>query len=210
MSLASHAVHPIPEETRRVAQAAFPRPSRCRQRRERWGTIDDAAAVRALYPPRGPPAEAPGRLAFVTVRPCADALTDRQAAAAVRSRIDWKYALGLERTDAGFHYSVLATFRTRLVTGGAEPLRLDGMLTRVHACGLLQAGGRARTDAPHVVAAIRALKRWACGGEALRAALTDLASVAPDWHRQQVAADWVERYGTRIADCRVPKGAAQR
>ena len=72
--------------------------------------------------------------------PCADALTARQAADAVRSRIDWKYALGLELTDAGFHDSVLAKFRTRLVTGGAEQMRLDVMLTRFHACGVLTAG----------------------------------------------------------------------
>ena len=35
---------------------------------------------------------------------------------AVRARIDWKYALGLELTDPGFHFSVLTEFRARLVT----------------------------------------------------------------------------------------------
>jgi transposase len=63
MSLASHAVPPLPEETRRVAQAACPRPSQFMQRRDRLGTIDDEAACGTLYPPRGQPAEAPGRLA---------------------------------------------------------------------------------------------------------------------------------------------------
>jgi transposase len=140
----------------------------------------------------------------------ADALTDRQAADAVRSRIDWKYALGLELTDAGFHYSVLSKFRTRLVTGGAEQMLLDVMLTRFQAGGLLKAGGRARTDSTHVVAAIRALNRLECVGETLRAALNDLAIVAPDWLRHQVTADWFERYGTRIEESRLPKGEAQR
>src|SRR5262245_13152570 len=96
--------------------------------------------------------------------PCADALTDRQAADAVRRRIDWKYAVGLELTDAGFHDSVLSKFRTRLVTGGAEPMLLDVLRTRFHAGGVLKAWGRARTDATPVVAAIRALHRVACGG----------------------------------------------
>jgi transposase len=210
MSLASHSVHPIPEETRRVAQAAFPRPSRFMQMRDRLGTIYDDAAFGALYPPRGQPAEAPWRLALVTVMQFADALTDRQAADAVRSRIDWKYALGLELTDAGFHYSVLSKFRARLVAGGAEQLLLDVLLTRFHACGLLKAGGQARTDSTHVVAAIRALNRLECVGEMLRAALNDLAIVAPDWLRQQVTADWFERYGTRIEESRLPKGEAQR
>jgi transposase len=142
--------------------------------------------------------------------PCADALTDRQAADAVRRRLDWKSALGLERTDAGFHDAGLSKCRTRLVTGGAEQLLLDVMLTRFHAGGLLTAGGRARTDSTPVVAAIRALNRLACVGETRRAALHDLAVVAPDWIRQQVTADWFERYGPRIAEACFPKGDAHR
>jgi transposase len=125
--------------------------------RDQVGTIDDDAAFGALYPHRGQPAEAPWRLALVTVTPCADAWTDRQATDAVRSRSDWQYALGLELTDAGFHDSVLSKFRTRLVTGGAEPMLVDDMRTRFQACGVLKAGGRARTDSTPVVAAIRAL-----------------------------------------------------
>jgi transposase len=210
MSLASHAVHPIPEETRRVAQAAFPRPSRFMQMRDQLGTIYDDAAFGALYPQRGQPAETPWRLAVVTVMQFADDLTDRQAADTVRSRIDWKYALGLELTDAGFHYSVLSKFRTRLVTGGAEQVLLDALLARFQACGLLKAGGRARTDSTHVVAAIRALNRLECVGETLRAALNDLAIVAPEWLRHQVTAEWFERYGPRIEESRLPKGEAQR
>ena len=44
-----------------------------------------------LFPKRGQPAEAPGRLALVTVLQFAEGLSDRQAAEMVRSRIDWKY-----------------------------------------------------------------------------------------------------------------------
>jgi len=41
-------------------------------------------------PTVGQPAEAPWRLALVTVMQFAENLTDRQAAEAVRGRIDWK------------------------------------------------------------------------------------------------------------------------
>jgi transposase len=116
----------------------------------------------------------------------------------------------LELTDAGFHDSVLSKWRTRLVTGGAEQLLLDGLLTRFQACGLLKAGGRARTDSTPVVAAIRALNRLECVGETLRAALNALAIVAPDWLRPQGTAEGFERYGTRLEASRVPKGEAQR
>jgi transposase len=90
MSLTSHAVQPLPEDTRRVAQAAFPPPSRLMHMRDRLGTISDEAAFGALYPHRRQPAEAPWRLALVTVMQFADALTARQAADAVRSRLDWQ------------------------------------------------------------------------------------------------------------------------
>lgn len=98
-------------------------------------------------------------LALITVMQFAGDLSDRAAATAVRSRIDWKYALSLELTDPGFHYSVLAKFRKRLVTGQAEQVLLDAMLERLQERGLLKAGGRARTDSTHVLAAVRACNR---------------------------------------------------
>lgn len=75
------------------------------------------------------PAEAPWRLALVTVMQFAEGLSDRQAADAVRSRIDFKYALGLELTDPGFDHTVLSEFRARLVAGNSEQVLLDTMLT---------------------------------------------------------------------------------
>jgi transposase len=48
---------------------------------------------------------------LVTVMQFAEDLSDRQAADAVRGRIDGKYALGLELDDPGFDFSVLSEFR---------------------------------------------------------------------------------------------------
>lgn len=56
-------------------------------------------------------------------------LSHRQTADAVRSRIDWKYALSAKLDDPGFHFSVLIEFRARLVAGHAEYLLLDRMLS---------------------------------------------------------------------------------
>jgi len=162
------------------------------QMRDHLGAIYDQAAFEVLSPQRGQPAEAPWRLAFITVMPCAEDLSDRAAANAVRSRIDWQYALSLDLTDPGFHYAVLAKFRKRLVAGQAEQVLLAALLERIPAQGFLKAGGRARTDSPHVLAAVRACTRLECVGETLRAALNDLAVVAPDWRRQQVTAEWCE------------------
>jgi DDE family transposase/transposase-like protein DUF772 len=140
----------------------------------------------------------------------AEDLTDRAAANAVRSGIDWKYALSLDLTDPGCHYAVLAKFRKRLVSGQAEQVLLDALLKRFQEQAFLKAGGHARTDSTPVLAAIRACNRLACGGETLRAALNDLAVVAPDWLRQQISADWFERYGKRWEESRLPQGEATR
>ena len=106
----------IPEVTVQVVRAAFPKGNDCMRLREELGTVFTDEAFAALYPRRGQPAEAPWRLALVTLLQFAERVTDRQAADAVRSRIDWKYLLGLELTDTGFDYSVLCEFRCRLIT----------------------------------------------------------------------------------------------
>src|SRR5579871_801879 len=96
--------------------------------RDQLGTFFEDKQFVDLFPPQGQPAEAPWRLALTCVFQFAEGLSDRQAAEAVRSRIDWKYAQGLELTDPGFDYTVLCQFRQRLIAGNAELRLLDTML----------------------------------------------------------------------------------
>jgi hypothetical protein len=67
----------------------------------------------------------PGQLAMVTVLQFAENLTDRQAADSVHERIDWRYCLGLELTDAGFDFSVLSQFRSRLVVHDLQTMAFE-------------------------------------------------------------------------------------
>ena len=158
----------------------------------------------------GQPAEAPARLALVLVMQFAEGLADRQAADAVRSRIDWTYALGLELTDPGFDYSVLSEFRTRLIAGEGEHLLLETMLTYLQERGLLKGRGTQRTDSTHILAAIRTLNRLAWVGETMRFALNRLAAVAPAWLQTHLQPVWLERYGARVDNDRLPKTEAAR
>jgi transposase len=128
----------------------------------------------------------------------------------VRGRIDWKYALGLELTDPGFHFSVLTEFRARLVVGEAEHLLLDTLLERFKARGLVKARGKQRTDSTHVLAAVHDLHLLELVAETLRAALDDLATVVPDWVRSTAQPAWFERYGRRVEDYRLPKSQDKR
>jgi transposase len=81
--------------------------------RDELGSIYDDELFTSVYAQEGQPAIAPWRLALVSVMQFAENLSDRQAAEAVRARIDWKYALSLPLDDSGFHYSVLSEFRDR-------------------------------------------------------------------------------------------------
>jgi len=210
MSMHPQAIGPIPEETVRVARAAFPRGNPYLSMRDQLGTLYDDQDFATLFSQRGRPAEAPWQLALVCVFQFMEGLSDRQAAEAVRSRIDWKYALGLELADPGFDYSVLSKFRARLRAGSAEMLLLDRMLERFKAQGLLKARGKQRTDSTHVLAAVRTLNRLESVGETLRAALNAVATVAPEWLQEQAIPEWFDRYSTRIEESRLPKGQEAR
>ena len=120
-------------------------------------------------------------MALVTLLQLAKRLCDRQAADAVRSRIDWKYVLALPLADPGFDASVLCEFRARLVAGEAERLLFDAVIEIARARTLLRAGGRQRTDVTHVLSAVRGLNRLAGVLEAMRHALGALAVAAPAW-----------------------------
>jgi transposase len=120
MSLRPCPIGPVPEETARVARAAFPRGSAWLRLRDELGQIYEDATFAELLSHRGRPAEAPWRLALVSVMQFAERLSDRRAPDAVRGRIDWKHAVGLPLDDAGFDASVLCEFRARLLAAAAR------------------------------------------------------------------------------------------
>src|SRR3712207_2912617 len=210
MSLKPSPIAPVPEETARVARAAFRKGNALLKLRDELGTIFADADFADLFPKRGQPGLAPWRLALVTLLQFRETLSDRQAAEAVRARIDWKYLLGFALTDPGFDHSVLCEFRSRLLAGSAEERLLHKLLDACQARGLLKARGRQRTDATHVLASIRTLNRLELVGETLRAALNALAAAAPDWLRTAVPEAWYRRYARRVEDTRLPRAAAER
>ena len=210
MSMTARFSQEVPEETARVARAAFPKGNKYMKIRDELGALYPDQEFAELYPERGRPAASPGRLALTTVIQFAEGLSDRQAAEAVRSRIDLKYALALELTDPGFDYSLLSQFRGRLLENGQERQLLDSLLQRLSQKGLVKAGGQQRTDSSHVLAAIRQVNRLECVGEAIRQALNELATEAPGWLLAQIRPDWFDRYGSRFETYRLPQKQAER
>jgi transposase len=210
MSLQPRENYQVPEETAKVARAIFPKGNLVMRLYDELGMLFHDSDFADLFPREGQPAEAPVRLALATLLQFMEGLTDRQAADAVRTRIDWKYLLCLELTDRGFDHTVLSEFRTRLLAHEAEHRLFNAILDLARARGWLKAGGRQRTDSTHILGAIRAMTRLEGVVEALRHTLNTLAQEAPEWLLAHTRAEWVERYGPRVSDFRLPKGEAKR
>jgi transposase len=113
--------------------------------------------------------------------------------------------LRLELADPGFDASVLCEFRKRLVQGSAEHLLLDALLALSKERGWLKAQERQRTD------------EGACVSEDPSHQPLDVCrrsdAVCPQqlgrcgrlpWLVEHSEAEWVERYGHRIEESRLP------
>lgn len=210
MSLFPHHEYAVPEETERVARAIFPKGNLYMQWYDTFGMLFADEDFRALFPPDGQPALSPVRLSLVLILQFTEGLSDRQAAEAVRTRIDWKYLLGLELTDQGFHYSVLSEFRDRLRGGRMEERLFERVLDHLKRHRLLKVRGRQRTNSTQVLGAIRSMNRLELVVETMRYALNALAVVTPEWTVAHSQAEWVDRYGERASDYRLPQTEAER
>lgn len=210
MSLHPKAIPPVPEDTARVARAAFPKGNIYLKIRDTLGSIYVDEDFADLFSVKGQPAQSPWRLALICVMQYMENLSDRQAADSVRGRIDWKYALSLPLEDSGFDFSALSEFRKRLIEGDSEELLLNRILEQLREKGLLKGHKRQRTDSTHILAAIRPLNRLETLGETFRAALNSLAIAAPDWLAKRLKKDWFDRYGRRVENYRLPKLDSER
>ena len=149
----------IPPETARIARTAFRKGHPYLALRDTLGPLFADASFSDLYAHQGPAGISPARLAVITLLQFREGLSDREAADAVRGRLDWKYLLGLPLDDPGFDASVLTEFRDRLQTDGAALRLLTQLLEHARGQGLLRERGAQRTDGTHVVAAVRRLNR---------------------------------------------------
>ncbi|MEV0186269.1 transposase [Streptomyces sp. NPDC050625] len=140
---------------------------------------------------RGADGASPGQLTLMSVLQFAENLSVRAAVAAVRTRIDWKYALGLELDDPGFDHTMLCEFRARLVDGDAADRLLKAMLNRLAEARLLKAGGRQRTDATHDWRRCVGSAAWSWPGRACGPRLNN----PPSSHRSGCCR-WWSRSGT--------------
>ena len=162
-----------------------------------------------LYHPEGKPGLSPVDLAFVTVFQYLENLSDRQAAEALRVRVDWKYALHLPLGDQGFNFSVLSEYRDRVIRHQAEARLFDRVLQQLQALGLLKRRGRQRSDSLAVLSKVRDLNRLEKVVETLRLAVRSLLETDPTWTRATVPPTWEEAYGVPCVADKLSKADRQ-
>jgi transposase len=188
----------VPELTARVARASNPAGTTAMWVRDRLDGLWADEDFTGWYPRDGRPGISPAQLATVSVLQFLLDLSDRDAAEAVRCRIDFKYALGLDLDDPGFHFSVLGDFRDRLLEEGRADRLLDLALARLKEAGLVRERTTQRTDSTHVLAAVRDLTRLELVTEAVRAALEEVARIAGHVLEGLVDEEWGRRYGRQV------------
>ena len=188
----------VPELTARVARASNPAGTTAMWVRDRLDGLREDGDFAGWYPRDGRPGVSPAQLATVSVLQFLLDLSDCDAAEAVRCRIDFKYALGLDLDDPGFHHSVLGDFRDRLLEEGGRTGSLTWHGPGVKEAGLVRERTAWRTDSTHVLAAVRDLTRLELVTEAIRAALEELARTAGHALDGLVDDDWGRRYGLPV------------
>ncbi|MGW3659595.1 IS1182 family transposase [Streptomyces sp. NPDC005151] len=198
MSLRPRSGEQVPPLTARIARASNPGGTTAMWVRDRLDGLWCDEDFTDWYPRDGRPGLSPAQLATVCVLQFLLGLSDRQAAEAVRCRIDFKYAMAMELDDPGFHHSVLADFRDRLAEGDRADRLLDLALTRLKEAALVRERTTQRTDSTHVLAAVRDLTRLELVTEAVRAALEEVAGAAGHLLDGLVDEEWGRRYGRPV------------
>jgi transposase len=192
----------MPSETGRIGQMLLPKESPYRLVGDQlFGTMHEQEFA-DLYPSEGQPGLSPVILALVTVFQFIEKLPDRQAAEAVRMRLDWKYALHLPLEYEGFHYSVLSEFRDRLISGQAEGRVFEKLVSQIRALGLIKERGKQRSDSIAMLTKVRWLSRLEVTVETLRLAVVALVNRDREWSEEILPPSWEDKYGERFVQQR--------
>ena len=198
MCLKSQSPWPMPAETGRIGKRLLKENDPYRligdQLFEKWKEEEFVD----LYSSEGKPGYSPVILAFVSVFQFMERLADRQAAQALRMRLDWKYALHLPLEDSGFDFSVLSEFRDRLIEGKAEQRVFEKLVEAIRGMGLIKEHGKQRTDSIAMLTKVRRLCRVETVVETLRLAIVAIVDTDREWSEEIIPPSWEEKYGERF------------
>lgn len=201
MSLQWSLSREVPTDTAALGQKLFREEHPYRMLGDRFDQLlPEENAFRGLYCETGRGAIPPLLMALVSVFQFLEKVPDRQAAEMVISRIDWKYALHLPLTYAGFHFTDLYAFRVRLYEHHEERRLFERVLQKLKEMGLIKTRGKMRTDSSHVLGVVQRLTQLELVRETLRVALRASREVAGQWVEQSLPPSFCEAYAVRASE----------
>ena len=201
---------PLPEDTARAARSVFNIENLYLAIGDQLDALFDEFSWDWPSASGGKPACHVFVLAMVTLFQFAEDLPDRQAAEAVRGRMDWKYALHLSLNDPGFDPAELHEFRQRLLYDSSGQQIFQRLFIRLEKLGLLGSREKRGLDVVTALTAVDALSRLENARAGMRLAMETLAAQHPEWLRAISLPHWYERYGPNVAWPSLPGSRDQR
>ena len=209
MSLKDPFPEEVPEEVARLVEPLLAADSVYRLVAECVDDFLDDEQFSELYADEGRPGINPVVLSLVTIFQFLEKLPDRAAAQMAVMRMDWKYALRQLLDWGGFHYSDLCNFRKRLLEHGQESLVFEHLLGYLHERGLVRAGGQQRTDATHILGAVKVMGDVEVVREGVRLTISELMSTDAKWVMQHIPASVIKSYKRAMPNYRMSQQELQ-
>jgi transposase len=209
MSIQSGVLPSLPRDTARATEAAFGKGhiylTIGDQLEQLAGGIDFAR----LDPASEQPAATLALCALVTILQFVEGLPDRRAVEAMRTRIDWKYALHLPLAYRGLEPSTLCRFRRRLLTDRVAQQVFQQVIDGLAQTGLLKDTAEQDSRISKVLSAVCTINCLEQLVEAMQATLEALAAVDPKWLLGHTLPHWYERYNQMLIMRALPKSSAE-
>jgi transposase len=190
----SKSIPSVPKETARAANAIFGRSNFHILVGEHLETILEDLQIEGPSGKGGISKIEAAALALITFFQFAEGLTDIQAADAIRTRTDWKFALHLSLIPAIFHESALCEFRQGILIDFGRQLEFQRLIDR-----LVKLIPPIRNNAQdlkslNVIAFVCSVNRLNRAQQAMHQALEVLAFQFPEWLRKATLPHWYGRY----------------
>lgn len=187
-------IQPIPRETARMAKAVFGRSNYYLLVGEQLENI-----LHDIQLENNPGNEFPGVtpvFPLVTYFQFLEGITDAQAEDAVRTRLDWKFALHMAVHAPAFSHNDLCGFRQAIINDAVRQHEFQGLIDRLAFINPDFVKGTTPLQAMELLMAVCSTNRLYWILEAMSRMLEYLAGKFPDWLRGVALPHWYMRYQT--------------
>jgi transposase len=197
---------PLPEYTRQAALSIFQPENAYLHLGDHIDQILERFDPWRFYPTGILSKDAVYRLALITIFQQMEGLSDRRAADAIFSRLDWKYALHLPLSHPGFLAGQLCDFRQELLANPERLIAFEDLRDYLAKAGFIIPARRHVVDCQDAIRGVCNLTRLDNLKDVMRAALEALSVAYPEWLMELMQPYWYDRYEGSLSNNNLPSG----